>query len=149
MAPEDASTVARLCEQLGFNGTDADIAARLEVIRQHPGHAAFVATRAGTVVAWVHVYVAPSLLSEATAEIGGMVVEAMYRRQGVGSSLMRAAEEWAVGMGCRSVLLATQTKRHDAQRFYESLGFATEFATYFMRKAACHSPRRRLNSATT
>jgi GNAT superfamily N-acetyltransferase len=149
MTVEDMPQVARLCGQLGFETSETELVDRFAAIHAHRGHVAFVAESAGAIVGWVHAYLAPSLLSEATTEIGGMVVNDANRRKGVGSALMREAEAWALEHGCTSMLLATRTQRQGAKDFYESLGFAAEFTTYFMRKAAGYSPRRRLNSATT
>ena len=57
------------------------------------------------------------------AQIEGVRVAAPHRGQGLG----RAMIEWAIGQarehGCGLVQLTSDKRRHDAIRFYESLGF--------------------------
>jgi GNAT superfamily N-acetyltransferase len=57
------------------------------------------------------------------AEIEGVRVAAPHRKRGLG----RAMIEWAVGQareqGCGLVQLTSDKRRHDAIRFYKSLGF--------------------------
>jgi GNAT superfamily N-acetyltransferase len=56
----------------------------------------------------------------------GCVVSPDWRRDGIGTSLMRAAEEWATERG--SAYLALATRR--AADFYEAIGYS-ESATFF------------------
>ena len=57
------------------------------------------------------------------AQIEGVRVAAPHRRRGLG----RAMIEWAIGQarehGCGLVQLTSDKRRHDAVRFYESIGF--------------------------
>lgn len=57
--------------------------------------------------------------------VGELVVDDSARGRGIGTALMRAAEEWAVQRGARQITLATSR----AQPFYEALGYRPT-ATY-------------------
>jgi GNAT superfamily N-acetyltransferase len=57
-----------------------------------------------------------------------LVVERRLRRQGIGSGLILAATEWAVGMDCYSLILEMQPKNDPAIQFALKLGF--EFCGY-------------------
>ncbi len=50
------------------------------------------------------------------ASVWRMSVEEMFRRQGIGLSLMHAAEEWARNQGCKTMVLETTNKI--AAQFY-------------------------------
>ncbi len=59
-------------------------------------------------------------------EVGHIVtidVIAEYRGQGVGRTLMDAAERWAAGLGLRMIVLETAEDNIAAQRFYEAHGY--------------------------
>jgi GNAT superfamily N-acetyltransferase len=77
----------------------------------------------GDVVAWVHVHEAKLLVSERSAEIGGLVVASPFRGRGIGRLLMLAAEEWARSKGCAVVRLRSNVVRVGAHRFYGALGY--------------------------
>ncbi len=51
-------------------------------------------------------------------------VAAEARGQGVGASLFRAAEKWAIGRGCRQLKVETQNINLPACKFYERQGCA-------------------------
>jgi aminoglycoside 6'-N-acetyltransferase I len=53
---------------------------------------------------------------------GWFVVEG-FRQSGVGSALMRAAEEWARSHGCREMASDALTVNDVSQRAHEALGF--------------------------
>jgi len=75
MISADADNVRWLCGILGYPSTPSDFERRLVALQNNPSHAAFVAlSDSHTVVGWVHVYEAPSLLSPSTAELGGLIV---------------------------------------------------------------------------
>ena len=88
----------------------------------------------GHIIGFIHFFESPSLLSCKTLEIGTLVVDGNWRKQGVGKGLIQTAEQWASSKGCASVLLATQTKRADAHIFYAKMGYEKELEAYFLRK---------------
>ncbi|RMF67402.1 MAG: GNAT family N-acetyltransferase [Cyanobacteria bacterium J069] len=49
-----------------------------------------------------------------------------HRRRGVGSALMRQAEDWAKERGDRQIGLHVFSTNQPARQLYESLGFATQ-----------------------
>jgi ribosomal protein S18 acetylase RimI-like enzyme len=52
-----------------------------------------------------------------------MIVDASYRRKGVGKKLFLELEKRAKDKKCRQILLVTESNREDACNFYESIGF--------------------------
>jgi GNAT superfamily N-acetyltransferase len=83
------------------------------------------AERDGQVAGTLQLNMLPGLSRRGTlrAQIEGVRVAAAYRGRGLG----RAMIEWAIGVareqGCGLVQLTSDKRRHDAVRFYESLGF--------------------------
>ena len=62
------------------------------------------------------------------AWVTNMTVERNYRRQGIGTALMRRARQWAWEQGVQALVVETTTKNHPALCFYQKLGF--EFCGY-------------------
>lgn len=60
--------------------------------------------------------------------VTNMAVDRTYRRQGIGTSLMRHARQWAWEQELQAVVVETTTKNYPAFCFYEKLGF--EFCGY-------------------
>lgn len=58
-----------------------------------------------------------------TGWINDMSVFKEYRRQGIGTALLRAALQWAREHDLRAVMLETQTKNYPAICFYRKHGF--------------------------
>ena len=52
-----------------------------------------------------------------------VIVDAEWRRQGIGSALMCELERLATERNCGYVIFVTEVERTDAHRFYESLGY--------------------------
>jgi GNAT superfamily N-acetyltransferase len=55
--------------------------------------------------------------------IENFIVDADYRRKGIGRLLYAEMESCAIKNGCCNILLVTDTSRTDAMTFYESIGF--------------------------
>ncbi|MEQ5869518.1 GNAT family N-acetyltransferase [Sagittula sp. NFXS13] len=64
------------------------------------------------------------------AQIEAVRVASDLRGQGLGRQMMTWAIEAAQARGCRMVQLTSHKTRHDAHRFYESLGFARSHAGF-------------------
>ncbi len=55
--------------------------------------------------------------------ISNLVIEHRYRRQGLGTKLLKAASQWALERDIRQVTLETQTKNYPAICFAQKHGF--------------------------
>ena len=55
--------------------------------------------------------------------VANMAVERGYRRQGIGTALMRHARQWAREQGLQMLLAEATTKNYPALCFYQKLGF--------------------------
>jgi GNAT superfamily N-acetyltransferase len=123
---EDIEPIAALCDQLGYPTTAAQVLLRLEGILDQQGHRVLVAgVPGGKIVGWLHIFVRPLVISDLSAEIGGLVVDEAYRRSGVGRELMRNAEDWAHKRGCNTVHVRSRIERKPSHVFYDRIGYAT------------------------
>ena len=99
--------------------------AAFEQVQSDPRSTLIVAEEDGQVAGTLQLSLLPGLSRHGMlrAQIEGVRVAAPHRGQGLG----RAMIEWAIGQarehGCGLVQLTSDKRRHDAVRFYESLGF--------------------------
>jgi GNAT superfamily N-acetyltransferase len=106
-------------------GADEAYQAAFEQVESDPRSRLIVAEEDGQVAGTLQLNMLPGLSRRGTlrAQIEGVRVAAAYRGRGLG----RAMIEWAIGVareqGCGLVQLTSDKRRHDAVRFYESLGF--------------------------
>ena len=66
--------------------------------------------------------------------VEGWCVSESHRRNGVGTALLRAAEDWARSQGCREIASDTQITNTLSQRVHESLGFEVAERAILYRK---------------
>lgn len=66
--------------------------------------------------------------------IEDMVVGSEFRRQGVGSAIMREMERLAVERGCRYIIFVTESNRTGAHQFYASIGYDPDGFKGFKKK---------------
>ena len=136
MTAADAPAVALLATQMGYDLLPATtIAARLEEFAARQGHGCFVAECKGAVLGWVDVFGVSMLISPRFfAEVGGLVVSASARRQGIGRALMAQAEAWAQEHSYAEVRLRSGLHRTEAHEFYQSLGYELAKTSHMFRK---------------
>jgi ribosomal protein S18 acetylase RimI-like enzyme len=107
----DSLSISRLCSQLGYPIKEEQVKPRLERLINDKDNAVFVfETNEGYIVGWVHVF-GKHLLELEYAEIGGLVVDSNFRRQGIGEKLMRKCEEWAKENGYQEIRLRSGGER--------------------------------------
>jgi ribosomal protein S18 acetylase RimI-like enzyme len=96
-------------------------------ISSMPGHELLVAEENGVVVGTMVLLIVPNLSHGALpwAVVENIVVDAGYRRRGIGRLLMDYAVSRAREVGCYKVQLLSNVKRKEAHRFYRALGFQT------------------------
>ncbi|MGE5114026.1 MAG: GNAT family N-acetyltransferase [Acidobacteriaceae bacterium] len=98
--PHDAASVAALSGELGYPVPATEMERRLEHFANDPNHAVLVACgEDGSVAGWIDVGVVFHLQSGAYCEIGGLVVAANARNNGIGRELLTAGEKWASSRG--------------------------------------------------
>lgn len=64
------------------------------------------------------------------AAIENVVIEEKHRGKGIAAALIRRAEELARENGCYKLVLTSNRRRTEAQRFYRRLGFKTTHNAY-------------------
>jgi GNAT superfamily N-acetyltransferase len=55
--------------------------------------------------------------------ISALVVDENIRRRGIGTTLVKAADDFFVGRGCNRVELTSNNRRLEAHRFYLAKGY--------------------------
>jgi aminoglycoside 6'-N-acetyltransferase I len=66
--------------------------------------------------------------------VEGWYVSEGWRRQGIGSDLLRAAEDWARRQGCKEMASDTRIDNLVSQRAHEALGFEVAERSVLYRK---------------
>jgi N-acetylglutamate synthase-like GNAT family acetyltransferase len=120
----DLGRITELTAQLGYATTEGAISRRLRALAETGDDVVFVIDVSGACVGWIHVNIVQSLESDPFAEIRGLVVDESVRGGGHGTTLIRAAEEWARSRNCPRIRLRTNVKRVRAHEFYKSRGFS-------------------------
>lgn len=119
----DAEEIARLSAQLGYSTAMEQIKSRIERLICDKDAAIFVCEIPDNHLAgWVHV-LGKHLLHTEYAEIGGLVVDKTFRRQGIGLQLMKKSEEWAKVNDYHEVRLRSGAERKEAHKFYQQIGY--------------------------
>jgi GNAT superfamily N-acetyltransferase len=72
---------------------------------------------------WIHGFLSQLLESDYRVEIGGLLVDERWRRNGIGRQLVRAVDDWAAERGAVELLVRCREDRAESHKFYESLLF--------------------------
>ena len=125
MTSADAAGVAALLSELGYPTTTAQAAARLELLAAEPATKVLVAEMASGELAGLAGVRAENLLEHdrPAARLIALVVAERFRRQGVASGLVEAAEAGARALGCTRIVLTSADRREDAHAFYLAAGY--------------------------
>jgi GNAT superfamily N-acetyltransferase len=125
--PRDISPLAELCGQLGYPCASEEVREYLDQISKTEGHQVYVAVNSeNQVVGWIHVFKTYRLMTQPFAELGGLVVSSSIQSTGIGTQLLRTAEEWALRMDCASMRVRSNVLRAGAHQFYEHMGFRVD-----------------------
>ena len=103
----------------------ADERRYLKTVQRHPDAAVYVAEDNGRLVGRLSLSRDPHPASRHVADLG-LMVDAEYRRRGIGKTLLEEAVVWARGVGIRKLELHVFPWNEPALRLYESFGFERE-----------------------
>lgn len=121
--PDDAESVSRLIDQLGYRRTAGQVVSWIESLEGGAARTALVGCTDGVVVGWIEISIERRLQSEPFALIGGLVVADGMRGRGIGRLLCQAGEEWARSRGLQVLRVTSRSTRTDAHRFYLRDGY--------------------------
>lgn len=120
---DDAAAVASLLAELGYPWTPEVVAERLAALNA-VGNTALVAQRGDDVVGVLTLSVMLVLhRPRPVGRISAFVVNERCRGQGIGRTMVAAAERHLAGRGCGLVEVTSNRRREEAHAFYERLGY--------------------------
>lgn len=122
----DLPQLADLYEQLGATTTCVErMKAALEKNDAAGNPIVFVAKIEGKVVGTLLAATCQMLFGQCRSfmVVEDVVVDAAYRRRGIGKALMQHAEKIGRERNCSYIMLITDTARVDSQVFYHALGY--------------------------
>ena len=119
----DLHAVATLCLELGYPATTDEVRRRIESFG--PSQYVIVAEDelSKSILGWIEVQVISHVHGARCLEICGLVVASEHRGIGVGSHLVKAAEDLAGKEGLSKVWVRSNIVRDRARGFYSRLGF--------------------------
>jgi len=138
----DAPNLAVLSGVLGYPVVDETLALRLgNLLTRNEDIVLVVEVAPSQVVGWLHGAEQELLESGRRCEILGLVVDAVYRGQGVGRQLVAAVEEWAATRGLDQMVVRSNVVRTGSHPFYERLGYVRAKTQHAYRKQlTAHGP---------
>ena len=122
--PSDASEMAALICELGYETTPTEMEDRLRSILPDSAYKTYVAIVDGRICGMIGTLVQASYEhNDLSGRILALVTLDTTRRRGVGRALIAAAEEIFARRGIRRIALDTRLTRADAHKFYQALGY--------------------------
>ena len=118
----DSVSLLHLCEQLGYASGEKDMIQRIKQLDVSSNDCLLIAEIDKKIIGWIHVFYTVRLESGAFTEIGGFVVDELYRGKGVGTLLLKEAVKWS-GDKTKKLRVRCRTDRTEAHLFYQHKGF--------------------------
>ena len=120
----DATDLAALMGQLGYETKTAEMEIRLHSILPDSRYRTLVAVVHGKVCGMIGTFCYPSYEhNDLSARILALVVETQMRSRGVGRALVQAAETELAASNITRVSVNTRLTRQEAHLFYERLRY--------------------------
>ena len=121
----DISDIRDILENdLGYNCEIEKLNIRIQEMSSRGNYQIFVACDGDKVVGFIGCvsYLAFELENEGM-KIIALAVSKEYRRKGIGTQLLKTAEQWAKENNIEVILLNSGLPRENAHKFYESQGY--------------------------
>ena len=123
---DDAKEICRICsDDLGYDCKEDYVKARLTHLNKDR-ECVFVAEVEQKIVGFIHVERYELLYLPVMANILGLAVSSLARRQGVGTKLIDEAKQWAAQNDISTMRLNSGKVRTEAHEFYRHNGFDHE-----------------------
>jgi len=123
----DAAAISRLLDVLGHPLEARTVSEQLRALAAQGGSNTWVAERGGRVVGLVSAQTILMLHRPApTGRVTVLVVDPDTHGHGIGTALLREAEAFLFGRGCRTIEVTSAPHRTAAHAFYLRRGFARQ-----------------------
>jgi len=120
----DAADVAALMTELGYPTTPRQMASRLRSIGTSGDYHSVSAVDGDEVIGFVGAMIGYGFECDAPhGRIIALAVKESWRRRGIGTLLVAAAEEWLSRSGAVACIINSGKSRFNAHGFYRSLGY--------------------------
>jgi GNAT superfamily N-acetyltransferase len=120
----DAAQLAELMTQLGYPTSTKEMAERMRHISRDQNFKTFLSVEGGEVRGMIGLCVSPSYEHNTrNGRIIALTVHERCRRLGIGRELVGFAEDFFTREGVGRVAVTSHSRRKDAHKFYESLGY--------------------------
>lgn len=137
-AENDLNSILKILSQLEMDdGKEISLEKAKDTFHKmgkYPFFKVFVAVLDGEVVGTFELLIMDNLAHQALPSgiIEDVAVARARQGQGIGKEMMSHAVKICREMGCYKVALSSHLKRHDAHRFYESLGFQKHGFSFYV-----------------
>jgi GNAT superfamily N-acetyltransferase len=123
VALKDSESITELSNQLGYQSENRIIQERLTDIMNRDENYILVALTNEKIVGWIHGFYCRRIESEPFIEIGGLVVDEHYRKNGIATMLIEKIIDCSFPAPCNNVRVRCNVVRKDSHVFYEKIGF--------------------------
>ncbi len=122
--PRDATELASLICELGYETTPTEMKTRLKSILPNSTYKTFVAVVDDRICGMIGTLDHPSYEhDDSSGRILALVTSRTMRRRGIGRALVALAEKAFIRRGIKHIALDTRVTRKDAHQCYEALGY--------------------------
>ena len=119
----DSKAITELSNQLGYKTQNSNIKNRLKNILKNTDNCVYIAIKNETVIGWIHGFYSLRIESGFFVEIGGLIVDGNFRKQGVGKKLVDKIIEWSKSKNCSKIRVRCNVIRKESHLFYKNIGF--------------------------
>lgn len=125
---DDTNAISELLTELGHPLEPALALVQIARIQAlAPSHAVFVAVKDDAVIGLVSAFSTPVLhRALPVGRVSVLVVARPHAGQGIGSALLRRAEQFLVELGCGRIEVTSASHREAAHAFYLARGYAQQ-----------------------
>lgn len=123
---KDCEAICKISNNdLGYKCSSELVAHRLKSL-DCKNEIVFVAEINNITIGYIHAEIYNLLYCESMVNILGIAVSSEYRRNGAGTALLRAVENWAKASQINTIRLNSGATRKDAHIFYRAQGYNNE-----------------------
>lgn len=122
----DFKNIVELMSELGYPIKLEELTNRLDLLQKHVDYEVLVVVKNNQVIGFAGVYKAIAFeFTGLYVRIAAFVISSKYRKQGIGTKLLKTCEEWAIEQGAVAITLnsGNREERQAAHTFYADNGY--------------------------